>query len=210
VTEGVLVVEKPAGGEDVALSAKAFREQIDRYILAQPFWTGSEVRSEPGLLWRMRDLMVSAPKHLSGSAVPDSRSPASIGAISWFAVVDREVRRFGPGGSTAEILAAAGAADYGPDRVPQLKDWTNLLFGWAREAVALLGESRPPVPLRRPCPRCGCQFAHRQSGSESLRVWSLCVDVASGHASCLGCGAEYQDLAWLARLLDGAPAGVVD
>jgi len=75
------VVEQPVGGMNVELAKKTFTSSAERFTREQVSFEDGRVWREDGLYLAVRALLVSAGKKL-GSAVPASRTPASIACLS--------------------------------------------------------------------------------------------------------------------------------
>ena len=211
-----MVVEQPAGGMNVELARKTFIASAERFTREQVSFEDGRVWREAGLYVAVRQLLVSAGKKL-GSAVPASRTPASIACLSWLKTVDEGVAEgvaelapdCGARGTVAALEALIGA-DYGPSQTGRLLSFSRRLDAWASSAADLLGLKPLVVPLRKKCPQCGSLFHYRVQDGEAapVRGWALTVSGETGTAGCSDCGSRWENLQWLAQLIDaGEPAG---
>ena len=199
---------EPAGGMDIGLAVGKFTEIAKQFTDDQVFWDSGTVRREPGLYPKVRAQLRVQAKGLS-SAVPASRAPASVTCMSWLVSVDRTVGGWADrtGADTVTALRDLASDDYGPDDCDELLRRTHRLELLAREGLQLVGDAPVVVPVRRPCPRCSELWAYRRGDDgANLRTWALTVSEAG--AKCGACDGHWSDLNWLARLLDGEPAGI--
>ncbi|MDA0252444.1 MAG: hypothetical protein O2892_09080 [Actinomycetota bacterium] len=190
------------GGVDVALAAKAFREQCELWTERQPLWDGQVARWQPGLLGRLRQA-ITAQSAAGRRAVAGSRAPGRIDVISLLSELETEVASWAPGGIETGLRTMAGAT-YSPADVRTLQTRTARLQQLGIEAARLLGDAPIEVPLRSACPVCNRLVFHR--GQERIRTWCLVATGAGVECRGPGCEAFYAPSAFglLAQILTGA------
>ncbi|MBX7433483.1 hypothetical protein JDV09_15385 [Mycobacterium sp. Y57] len=172
-----------------------------------PEWSHGTLRWSDPVYDRLRARLAGGALSRSGSA-SKSRPPCNVAALDWLAEVDGVVAgwtRDGKGTTAARLRALV---DYGwrPMDVEQIDGYSDRIERWVLTAVELLGDAPIIVPLRMPCPSCGCRFAYRRADDGGhLRVDAL--SVGEFGAGCAACRAKWPpaEFHWLARLL-GVPA----
>ena len=201
----------------VKLSARRFADAVAALVEEQPGWMDGRCVLESSLYDRLRQAMTGS--RAGGRAVPGSRPPLRVDVLTWMAEVDRVTAGWGVSNRkyTSDLPASWGARrmstparlrelacrQWAPEDADRLDAQADMLEKWTVTATELLGDAPPSIPLRLPCPvpACGQMWVYKHSSSgERVRRFALLVSEAG--AICGACGAKWEDLDWLARVLN--------